>query len=344
MILPNDSASRRIVRQEHVVVAMLAAGGCPVIEDDKAMKSAADGSTMTQSEPDGGGDKQPEPDDGDDTERPEPDDNGDDKPPDAGSPSDGGSEARNCQEILTNDPAEPSGVYTIDPDGAGPAPTLKVFCDQANLGGGWTMVFKLSSGVDGDPSGLWFGPPVNEHDETLLGTQKSAAHYVSSYIGRFWNSGGSAVTDARVAVYHDQSDAPVREWLYDAIGSDNSNWYDYPRMWYSLYDDLQPNSGMEFNATPGAIYSIVGDDASHRRFFINKLYMGCPDDYGWLVVDGVPDDCPWEGRLATVPAEPIVPAPPIRILYSSSNTSINWQHSVDDYSVGVGDVFAVFVR
>jgi LruC domain-containing protein len=46
-----------------------------------------------------------------------------------------------CQAILAANPAAPSGVYTIDPDGRGTgvAP-FAVYCDQVTDGGGWMQV------------------------------------------------------------------------------------------------------------------------------------------------------------------------------------------------------------
>lgn len=45
-----------------------------------------------------------------------------------------------CAVAHASCPAAQSAVYLLDPDGAGPIPTFKGYCDMVNAGGGWTLV------------------------------------------------------------------------------------------------------------------------------------------------------------------------------------------------------------
>jgi len=70
-----------------------------------------------------------------------------------------------------------------------------------------------------------------------------------------------------------------------------------------------------------------------RRFLIYGPYIGCPDDYGWmLVVDSPQDDCP--GTLSNPPTWP-------RFISSKPTTGVTW--SVGGGDVGYAEVLAVFV-
>lgn len=48
-----------------------------------------------------------------------------------------------CAAIKARWPSLPSGAYTIDPDGDGGSDPFRVFCEQVDDGGGWTLAMKL---------------------------------------------------------------------------------------------------------------------------------------------------------------------------------------------------------
>ena len=62
--------------------------------------------------------------------------------------------ASSCKAILDADPSSTSGTYTIDPDGLdGPLGELRVHCDMAFDGGGWTLIFSTLAGLSLDAPG-----------------------------------------------------------------------------------------------------------------------------------------------------------------------------------------------
>ncbi|MEZ4309307.1 MAG: fibrinogen-like YCDxxxxGGGW domain-containing protein [Polyangiaceae bacterium] len=57
--------------------------------------------------------------------------------------------ATSCRGVLEAHPGAPTGVYVLDPDGAGPVASRPVLCDMSTDGGGWTAMF---AGKNGSPN------------------------------------------------------------------------------------------------------------------------------------------------------------------------------------------------
>jgi cysteine-rich repeat protein len=233
--------------------------------------------------------------------------------------------AKSCKDIKTAEPMAADGIYTIDPDGMGAGAAYSAYCDMTTDGGGWTMVFKISSGIGGDGNNLWTGAAMNESDPALLDLKKANKHYVSGFIANYWNKAGVVVTEVRTHVY--KNAVMQKFWKYDGTTTTNINWFTNTRLTASSYPDLP--------AGPFNYYAIAGDAGNGRRWFINKQYGGCAVDAGWLIVDSAADPCSWETN---------VNAPAMRILYAPGVSFTNWQSAVDNNQIGFADVFVVFVR
>lgn len=78
----------------------------------------------------------------------------------------GNCSARSCLELHQNQPTAPSGVYTLDPDGAGPIAAFDAYCDMDKDGGGWTLV--IVSSDDGQHTWTW-------NQRTLMTTNTALA-------------------------------------------------------------------------------------------------------------------------------------------------------------------------
>lgn len=228
---------------------------------------------------------------------------------------------RSCAEILAAQPTLPSGVYLIDPDGAGAETPMPAYCDMSSDGGGWTMVYKLSGGVDADIVGLWKGTAVrNEAERGFLSLSPSADHYMNRVVARYWNAGGVTLNEARYVV---ATGGKIAVWAqFDARGSDRLSWFSDAKITKSSYSDIK-TEGKNF-------FSIDGDASIGRHWFVNRSYGGCPADTGWLVVDRLTDPCSWESNAPKK----------VAILYAPRTTYGNY----NDNTIAQGEVFAVFVR
>ena len=106
---------------------------------------------------------------------------------------------------------------------------------------------------------------------------------------------------ARVVLYEGVD--PVKQLKFNAVGTDNMNWFQF--------DKLTENPWTDLGDQPRNLFTIETD--FQRSFIINSRYGGCPNDEGWMVITGA--DCSWEQHFGQD-----------AILYSKLDGLANWSH------------------
>ena len=92
--------------------------------------------------------------------------------------------------------------------------------------------------------------------------------------------------------------------MFNAADSDRYNWFAKSRLIHSPWNDL--------DSEQQNVFSILGDSASGRSFYINKYNNSCDGDIGWLMASSG-KLCSFESRHSETV-----------FMYSKLNTSVNW--------------------
>jgi len=223
-----------------------------------------------------------------------------------------------CKDILDKAGQQLSdGVFWIHLRGNQTA--FPVYCDMA--AGGWTMLFKVVSGVDRKVWELYSSANTSAEFTTaaLDVTNQHSDHYKNRVVMNWENFNP---TEARVSLY--EGGSSKKELIFNASGTNNLNWFSAEKLTTSPWTDI--------NTEPRNFFSVQGDCKGLvcRSFFINRKYQGCPGDTGWLS-GSTGEWCSWETSASRKN----------KVLYSKLATYSNWN---TNENIGVADVLAVFLK
>lgn len=197
-----------------------------------------------------------------------------------------------CKDILDNGESGGSGLYTIDPDGAGAVNSFNVYCDMISAGGGWTMVVAQ---FDSDPVTNWNEGIQGDYDPSLdtvksfaLSTAQMPSHTQTAF-GRMFDA---IFIDYANYVYTTGDIAKTA--LSGLKGAVNYHVHRNSTQNYPSHDPDQSLGGggayadtLTFDETPGASYTWAFSPnhgtAANRGYALNGISYPATQTFAWTV-------------------------------------------------------------
>ncbi|KAL9952122.1 hypothetical protein ACROYT_G039331 [Oculina patagonica] len=226
-----------------------------------------------------------------------------------------------CKDILNKAGQQLSnGVFWIHLQGS--PDSFPAYCDMDS--GGWTLVFKVVSGVDKKVWDLYNSDQASaEYEKAALDVTNQHHDHYKNRVVMNWQTFNAS--QAKVILY--EGAVAKKKLVFDASGTDKLNWFSVDKLTNSPWTDVKTEQRNFFSIQGGC------DGGNCRSFFINRNYGGCDVDAGWLVTSGGPW-CSWETSASRKN----------KVLYSKLSTYTNWNNNANGpvanclaRSVGISD-------
>ena len=139
-------------------------------------------------------------------------------------------------------------------------------------GGGWTLIFKHSTGFQ-----------TNVLNEYLYGNMNNEKYLNKSKNGdislKYFRENWSKYSQA--LIYVTKNNTVAKYMKYSLVGTSYTNFYSKSHLISSSWKDLMTEQ-QNFYSIYGDMYNNIYNN--NRFFLINRIYAGCPNDTGWLVI------------------------------------------------------------
>jgi len=165
-----------------------------------------------------------------------------------------------CADILADNPDAPDGTYWIDPDGLDGAEPFQVYCDMTTVGGGWTLVAKISAH---DSQDNWGWNASLYKDEVILG-----------------NGTDLSKQDAKTRAYNELAGAELLIVDLDGPGYVAHGYADTPVSWGTYINSIWSECGYLISDDPielsdDELDSVIGSELYFHHYDAPK---GCGNE------------------------------------------------------------------
>jgi len=206
-----------------------------------------------------------------------------------------GCPASNCKTLHAREPTAPSGVYELDPDGAGPQAPFRAYCDMVFDGGGFTLVLK----VDGKAKTFRYDASIWKSEQPL----NEAAADLDEQEAKLRSFTSVTFVDVLVGML----DGGTRRWLKVPFASTSMFAAMQGALWpvddkrervgRVGWESLLASGSLQTNCNIEGLNVATAGGVSVRIGIVGNNEADCTSNDSWIGVGGSGTSCDARGTL-----------------------------------------------